>query len=493
MPTQIEGENTAAIAQNSAAIADLVHALAVETARARSAATEANTYTDTSVAGFSSDLAALGATLRSYVNEHAASGMTYKGSASKTSLLPTTGNRVGDMYNVFENGHNYVWAGSAWDDCGGVVDTSNLVSWTEFWDHQNKTSAHVSPEDRTRWNTRPTVGVGKVSQTPYTSSPTVTNVGTTENPVLNFGIPAGRPFTYADFSDAQLEALRGPQGNTGPAPAVGIGAVSIGANEDDGTVTLTPDSNGTRLFNFRLPKGPPMSFDDLTSVQKDELKGEPGNAAKKVVIRNVCALNPSDTPYMDKVSETPSDVTFDVGIPRGYSPRVSLGVIPLDAGSPPTVTQTTDPGETQTSVTFTLGIPAGTPGRLALANAPYDEYLTEFSLTDHASNLVRVTGSTTSVVVQLPATARGSRGDEAREFTMVLQFDEAWTGNTFSVVFTRPSSSPQMYLHFPPDDTLDFTGASPGDIMVIDFAEMFEDHYLVSVKTLTDPIEATYP
>lgn len=492
MPTQIEGENTAAIAQNSAAIASLVHALAVETARARSAETAANVHTDVSVAGLSSALEELDVALRAYVNEHAASGMTYKGSVSKVSTLPSSGNSVGDMYNVVENGHNYVWTGRVWDDCGGIVDTSNLVSWSEFRNHKNDAGAHVSPADRTRWNNRTTVSVGTVSKLNYGKNPTVTNVGTSENPVLNFGIPAGRPFTYDDFTPAQLEGLRGPQGDTGPAPDIVIGTVSTGADEFDGNVTLTPGPNGTLLLGFRLPKGPPMSFDDLSDSQKEELKGEQGDAAKTLTIRNVESLPPSDAPYMTKVSETGSEITFDVGIPRGYSPTVYMSAVPLAAGSSPSVSTTTNQSGAQSTVSFVLGVPAGDPGYIVLANAAYDSYRDRFSLADDTSNLVNVTGSMETAHVQLPSTYRSSREVGAHEFTMVLRFSDAWTGSTFAVEFTRYSSSTPMYLHCFSPATLDFTGAAPGDVVVVHFAEIFENHYLVSSKTLSTPVEVPY-
>lgn len=38
----------------------------------------------------------------------------------------------------------------------------------------------------------------------------------------------GNPFTYEDFTDEQLEYLRGPQGNEGPANILSIGSVISG-------------------------------------------------------------------------------------------------------------------------------------------------------------------------------------------------------------------------------------------------------------------------
>lgn len=42
----------------------------------------------------------------------------YKGSVATTDDLPTTGNKVGDVWNVQANGMNYAWNGTAWDSLG---------------------------------------------------------------------------------------------------------------------------------------------------------------------------------------------------------------------------------------------------------------------------------------------------------------------------------------------------------------------------------------
>ena len=42
-----------------------------------------------------------------------------KGSVATVSALPTTGNEVGDVYNVEADGSNHAWTGTAWDNLGG--------------------------------------------------------------------------------------------------------------------------------------------------------------------------------------------------------------------------------------------------------------------------------------------------------------------------------------------------------------------------------------
>lgn len=58
--------------------------------------------------------------------------MTYKGTVATYAELPTSGQSIGDVWNVTENGHNYAWSGTAWDDLGGDVDLSEYVKHSEL-------------------------------------------------------------------------------------------------------------------------------------------------------------------------------------------------------------------------------------------------------------------------------------------------------------------------------------------------------------------------
>lgn len=50
--------------------------------------------------------------------------LKYKGSVATYADLPSTGNDVGDVWNVLADGANYAWDGTAWDNLSGVVDLS---------------------------------------------------------------------------------------------------------------------------------------------------------------------------------------------------------------------------------------------------------------------------------------------------------------------------------------------------------------------------------
>ena len=54
-------------------------------------------------------------------------GMHYKGTKSSVSQLPSSGNQVGDLWNVDDTGANYAWNGSSWDKLSENIDLSGYV------------------------------------------------------------------------------------------------------------------------------------------------------------------------------------------------------------------------------------------------------------------------------------------------------------------------------------------------------------------------------
>lgn len=57
--------------------------------------------------------------------------MHYKGSVATYADLPTSGLTIGDVYNVLEDGSNYAWNGTGWDELSGIVDLSNYYTKSE--------------------------------------------------------------------------------------------------------------------------------------------------------------------------------------------------------------------------------------------------------------------------------------------------------------------------------------------------------------------------
>lgn len=65
------------------------------------------------------------------IDNKVASVYKYKGSVATYANLPSTGQVVGDVYNVEENGANYAWDGSTWDKLGETIDFSPYLLKTE--------------------------------------------------------------------------------------------------------------------------------------------------------------------------------------------------------------------------------------------------------------------------------------------------------------------------------------------------------------------------
>lgn len=56
------------------------------------------------------------------------SAMHYQGSVATVGNLPSTGNAVGDFYNITATGENYAWTGSEWDILGSIVDLQSITN-----------------------------------------------------------------------------------------------------------------------------------------------------------------------------------------------------------------------------------------------------------------------------------------------------------------------------------------------------------------------------
>ena len=65
---------------------------------------------------------------KAQVDAKLTSAMVYKGSVATVAALPSSGQSVGDFYNVTATGENYAWDGEAWDIVGNIIDLSNITN-----------------------------------------------------------------------------------------------------------------------------------------------------------------------------------------------------------------------------------------------------------------------------------------------------------------------------------------------------------------------------
>lgn len=88
--------------------------------------------------------------------------------------------------------------------------------------------------------------------------------------------PKGDPFTYEDFTEEQLEALTGPQGPKGDTGATG----AQGPKGDTGATGATGPKGETGDTGAQGPKGDPFTYEDFTEEQLAALTGPQGEPGK---------------------------------------------------------------------------------------------------------------------------------------------------------------------------------------------------------------------
>ena len=81
----------------------------------------------TTLAGYGITDAMTATAIEQAINTALTSAFKYKGVKATVSELPTTGNTTGDIWHVTENGAEYVWNGSSWEELGTTIDLSDYL------------------------------------------------------------------------------------------------------------------------------------------------------------------------------------------------------------------------------------------------------------------------------------------------------------------------------------------------------------------------------
>lgn len=71
-------------------------------------------------------LAAFGSADTYALKTDLASMYKYKGSVESVNVLPSTGQTIGDVYNVELTGMNYAWNGTEWDALGEIFTITSI-------------------------------------------------------------------------------------------------------------------------------------------------------------------------------------------------------------------------------------------------------------------------------------------------------------------------------------------------------------------------------
>ena len=71
----------------------------------------------------------------------------YKGSKANKAALPSSGNVVGDVWNLEDTGMNVAWTGTSWDDLGVNIDLTPYLTKTEAsTTYASKTHTHTKSQ-----------------------------------------------------------------------------------------------------------------------------------------------------------------------------------------------------------------------------------------------------------------------------------------------------------------------------------------------------------
>lgn len=89
--------------------------------------------------------------------------------------------------------------------------------------------------------------------------------------------PKGKPFEYEDFTPAQLAALRGPKGDKGEKGEQGDSIQWVRLDDEDLHVKL----EGQTEQNLGRVKGEPFTYEDFTPAQLAQLQGPEGDRGPK--------------------------------------------------------------------------------------------------------------------------------------------------------------------------------------------------------------------
>ncbi len=156
------------------------------------------------------------------------------------------------------------------------------------------------------------ISVGTTTTLPAGSQATVTNSGTSENVILNFGIPAGQS---------------GTNGQDGRAATITIGSTTTGAPGTNATVTNSGTTTDA-VLNFVIPRGATGATGPAGPAGTDGSDGVDGTAAT-ITIGSTTTAEPGTPASVTNVG-TENAAILNFVIPAGEPGTITPGVsIPL--------------------------------------------------------------------------------------------------------------------------------------------------------------------
>lgn len=187
-----------------------------------------------------------------------------------------------------------------------------------------------------------TITIGSTTTLPAGSNATVTNSGTAENVVLNFGIPRGTPGATGPVGPRGATGATGPAGADGidgEAATITVGTTTTSAPGTDAVVTNS-GTESAAVLNFIIPRGETGATGPVGATGPQGPIGETGPAgadgidgeAATITVGTTTTGEPGTTASVTNVG-TESAAILNFVIPRGEDATITPGaaVTPLEA------------------------------------------------------------------------------------------------------------------------------------------------------------------
>lgn len=143
------------------------------------------------------------------VDDKLSSVYKFKGTIESIDSLPTSGNVIGDVYNLEDTGANYAWTGTGWDKLSETIDLSGYATKTELDDKVDKVIGKgLSTNDYTTEEKQKLAGL---SNTIIDSELSTTSTNPVQNKVItqalrDIDIDSLIPVTYAELVELKTNS-----------------------------------------------------------------------------------------------------------------------------------------------------------------------------------------------------------------------------------------------------------------------------------------------
>ena len=206
-------------------------------------ASSANAQSGTAVAGLIANYMT-STEVASAISNAIASVYRYKGSVATYADLPSSGQEVGDVYNVEEDGANYAWTGTAWDKL-----SENLSNYVTINGAATLTNKTIDLADNTIIGLSPVATSGEYSD--LLNKPTIDQTYNASSANAQSGVAiSGLIANYTTTADLANVALSGEYSDLLNVPTIDQTYNASSANAQSGTAVANAISDMQVISNM---------------------------------------------------------------------------------------------------------------------------------------------------------------------------------------------------------------------------------------------------